>query len=71
MSEFVISAHTTQFTKIGWKYLDHGSGVGHFESGGSYVGLVSPDKKDLTIVIETMVTDQNLFLQSSTRHRRE
>ena len=49
------AAHTTQFTEIGWKYLKHGQGVGHFVFGGSYVSLVSPDGKDLTIVMETMV----------------
>ena len=49
------AAHTTQFTEIGWKYLKHGRGVGHFVFGGSYVSLVSPDGKDLTIVMETMV----------------
>ena len=50
-----ILAHTTQFADIGWSYLKHGSGVGHLVSGGSYVTLASPDLKDFTIVIETMV----------------
>ncbi|XP_067657033.1 galactocerebrosidase-like [Haliotis asinina] len=49
-----MSAHTTQFTKIGWTYLKHGSGVGLLDKGGSYVSLVSPDGKDLSVVIETM-----------------
>ena len=49
------TAHTTQFTQLGWSYLKHGYGVGHLEKGGSYVTLISPDKKDCTIVIETMV----------------
>ncbi|XP_076461147.1 galactocerebrosidase-like isoform X1 [Babylonia areolata] len=49
-----LSAHTTQFTDIGWSYLRHGAGVGILEGGGSYVALVSPDGKDLTIIIETM-----------------
>ena len=49
------TAHTTQFTQIGWSYLEHGKGVGLLEGGGSYVTLMSPDKKDMTIVIETMV----------------
>ncbi|XP_071090482.1 galactocerebrosidase-like isoform X1 [Haliotis cracherodii] len=58
-----ITAHTTQFTEIGWKYLRHGAGVGKLETGGSYVGLVSPDGKDLTIVIETMSHDHSLCIR--------
>jgi len=59
-----ISAHTTQFTKIGWYYLKHGSGVGRLPKGGSIVTLVSPDfnpfhGQDMTIVIETMTHDHS------------
>lgn len=48
-------AHTTQFTKPGDVYLLVGSGSGHLNSGGSYVSIMDPDTKDLTIIIETMV----------------
>ncbi|XP_013401026.1 galactocerebrosidase-like [Lingula anatina] len=49
-----MSAHYTQFTEIGWSYLDHGHGSGHLDSNGSYIALTSPDRSQLTIVIENM-----------------
>ncbi len=52
-------AHTTQFTKPGWYYLQHGSGVGHLEHGGSYVTFFDTDTEEFTIVIETMVQLNN------------
>jgi len=45
-------AHTAQFTKPGWKYID--SGCGLLNSAGSYLTLKSPDGKDYSIIIETM-----------------
>ena len=45
-------AHTCQFTKIGWKYLD-GEGCGYFKDGGSWVTYKSPNGTDFTVVIET------------------
>lgn len=47
-----VHAHTTQFTKIGWRYLDDASG--YLTGGGSYVTLRSPDTGDWTTVVETM-----------------
>ncbi|KAH9500901.1 hypothetical protein Btru_069154 [Bulinus truncatus] len=58
-----ITAHTTQFTSIGWKYLKHDSGVGLLPHGGSYVGFVSPDGLHLTIVIETMSHDHSVCIR--------
>lgn len=58
-----LSAHTTQFTEIGWTYLQHGSGVGLLKGGGSYVALVSPDGNDLTIIIETMSHDHSVCIR--------
>jgi len=58
----VFVAHTTQFTEIGWFYLQHGRGVGKLTGGGSFVTLASPDLKHFTIIIETMVsTASQLF----------
>ncbi|ELU00545.1 hypothetical protein CAPTEDRAFT_162182 [Capitella teleta] len=54
-----VSAHTTQFSEIGWRYLKHGLGSGHLDNGGSYVSLMSPDSKDFTMVIETMSHDHS------------
>ena len=47
-----VVAHTTQFTKPGWKYLD--KSCGYLENYGSYVTLAAPDGKDWSTVIETM-----------------
>ncbi|XP_067656751.1 galactocerebrosidase-like isoform X2 [Haliotis asinina] len=66
-----LAAHSTQFTRPGWTYLKHGSGVGRFSNGGIYVSLVNPDMKDFTIVIETVndnttgipVASENVTLQ--------
>jgi galactosylceramidase len=52
MPELWGHAHTCQFTKIGWKYLD-GEGCGYFKGGGSYVTYKSDNNSDYTIVIET------------------
>ena len=45
------TAHITQFTKIGWRYLKNGSGSGKLSNGGYYTTFVSEDSKDFTIVI--------------------
>ena len=50
------AAHTTQFTEIGWTYLQHGRGVEKLVGGGSFVTLASPDRKHFTVIIETMVS---------------
>ena len=47
-----VYAHTTQFTRIGWRYID--SACGYLPNGTSYVTLESPDGRDFTTVIETM-----------------
>ncbi|MHB1000101.1 MAG: family 16 glycoside hydrolase [Armatimonadota bacterium] len=47
------TAHTTQFAKPGWKYID--SGCGRLNGDGSYVTLKSPDGSgNYSIIIETM-----------------
>jgi len=59
------AAHTTQFTEIGWHYLDNGSG--YFTSSyqdGTYVTLAAPDLSTYTVVVETSeaAVDQTVAL---------
>jgi len=49
-----ITAHTTQFARPGWKYLEHACKL---IPGGSVVALASPDGGDYSVVIETMDAD--------------
>jgi O-glycosyl hydrolase len=46
------TAHTTQFTKPGWRYLDRSSGL--LPEKGSYVTLRSPDAQQWSVVLETI-----------------
>lgn len=46
-------AHLTQFVEPGWKYLELGAN-GYLINGGSYTSLVSPNKKDVSIMFETV-----------------
>ncbi len=46
------TAHTTQFAQPGWQYLDSGSG--YLLEKGSYVALRSTDKRNWTVVLETI-----------------
>jgi hypothetical protein len=50
-------AHTTQFVRPGWQYLDNASGFFAADptgTHGSYVTLRSPDSRDFSLIIETM-----------------
>jgi galactosylceramidase len=47
-----VTAHTTQFIQPGWKYLA-GDACALLPGGGSRVTAVSPDGKDVSLVIET------------------
>ncbi|MBL1099279.1 galactosylceramidase [Streptomyces coffeae] len=50
-----ITAHTTQFTKPGWHYIDSAGGyLGGNNANGSYVSLKSTNNTDYSTVIETM-----------------
>ena len=46
------TAHTTQFAQPGWQNLDSASGF--LPGGGSYVSLRSPDRKNWSVVLETI-----------------
>lgn len=50
------TAHTTQFAQPGWQYLDSASGS--LAGGGSYVSLRSPDRKNWSVVLETIGAQQ-------------
>ncbi len=45
------TAHTTQFAKPGWKYLD--SGCGNLSNGGTFVTLTPPEGGDYSVILET------------------
>ncbi|MEK0098529.1 ricin-type beta-trefoil lectin domain protein [Streptomyces sp. A475] len=51
-----VTAHTAQFTRPGWRYIDAASGyLGGDRTNGSYVSLKSPGRSgDYSTVIETM-----------------
>ena len=46
-------AHVTQFAEPGWKYIEAGAN-GYLSQGGSYTSIMSPDQKDLSIIVETV-----------------
>jgi galactosylceramidase len=46
------TAHTTQFAKPGWQYLDSASG--NLPEKGSYVALQSPDAREWSVILETI-----------------
>ncbi|MEV0452704.1 ricin-type beta-trefoil lectin domain protein [Streptomyces sp. NPDC050600] len=50
-----VTAHTTQFTRPGWRYIDSAGGyLGGTRTNGSYVTLKSTNNTDYSTVIETM-----------------
>ncbi len=51
-----VTAHTTQFAQPGWQYLDSSSG--NLPEKGTYVTLRSTDKKNWSIVLETIDAKQ-------------
>ncbi|MGD0521812.1 MAG: hypothetical protein ABSA48_11205 [Terracidiphilus sp.] len=46
------TAHTTQFAQPGWQYLDSASG--YLPEKGSYVALRSTDRKNWSVILETI-----------------
>ena len=55
-SVFWVTAHHTQFTRYGWHFLGHGSGVGRLDGGGTYSSLTD-GLGNLTIILEAMTPD--------------
>lgn len=55
-------AHFTQFVSPGWIFLEGGAN-GYLENGGSYVSLTSPDKQDVSIILETVESDKDEMVQ--------
>lgn len=47
-----VTAHTTQFTRPGWRYINGACGFLHGK--GSYVTLKSPSGNDYSVIIETV-----------------
>ena len=56
-------AHVGQFTQPGWIFLE-GNANGYTQTGGSYITLMSPDKQDVSFIIETTEarSDQTIIL---------
>ncbi|HTW80979.1 MAG TPA: hypothetical protein VME23_15635 [Terracidiphilus sp.] len=50
------TAHTTQFAQPGWQYIDSASGT--LPVGGTYVSLRSPEKRNWSVVLETIAAHQ-------------
>jgi hypothetical protein len=55
-----VTAHTTQFAKPGWRYMDSASG--HLPDRGTFVTLRSPDAKDWSMIVETISAKQQQTL---------
>ena len=58
-----VTAHTTQFTSIGWSYLIHGFGVQKLDYGGSFVTLTDERRNHITIIIETMSRNHSVCIR--------
>ena len=58
-----VTAHTTQFTSIGWSYLLHDFGVQKLDFGGSFVSLTDETHKHITIIIETMTHNHSVCIR--------
>ncbi len=51
-----VDAQTTQFTAVGWRYLDRGSG--YLRDGGSYVSLRDRASSKYSVIVETSDADR-------------
>ena len=60
-------AHTTQFTEAGWRFGGPGSSKMLADGAGSAVSYVSPDGKDLSLVVETATSNATNTLELELR----
>ena len=61
MMLYILIAHVTQFSSIGWYYLTKNAGSGELVGGGYYTTLVSSDLSNISLIISTMVLIHGSF----------
>ncbi len=57
------TAHITQFIEPGWRFLDNACGYFDQPSGGNFVTLTDPEKKDFSIIIYADSLQRNISIK--------
>jgi hypothetical protein len=60
-------AHTTQFTEVGWRFSGPGGSKMLVDGAGSAVSYISPDGRDLSVVVETAASNATNELEIELR----